>query len=125
VRIDAGTLTAILAVITFIFAVVGVAGTWRGAKSTSALSQYRDTATAWEAKSHVQAVQISDLQADATAKDRRIAELEGKVTVLQEALTGRAAWEILEVKIAEALVIMAETRTEVRQVHEMLEGSGQ
>jgi hypothetical protein len=122
VRIDAGTLTAIIGAATFIFAVVGVAGTWRGARSTSALNQYRDTAQAWESKSHAQAMQISDLQADAAAKDRRIAEMEGKVTVLQEALTGRAAWEILETKIAEAVALIADARTEIRQVHEKLEG---
>jgi hypothetical protein len=121
VRIDSGTFTAILAFATFVFAIVGVAGTWRAARSTSALNQYRDTAQAWEAKASAQAMQIKDLETDAAKKDRQIAELEGKVMVLQDSLTGRVAWEILEAKITEALQLMGETRTEVKAVHQILE----
>lgn len=120
-HIDSSTFLAILTFISFTFAVVGVAGSWRASRSGSALTQYRETARAWEGKSRAQDAQIADLQTDAAAKDRRIAELEGKVTVLQDALTGRAAWEILETKIGEALQLIGETRTEVKQVHQMLE----
>ena len=116
-RIDSGTFTAVLAFITFIFAVIGVAGTWRASKSASALNSYRDTAQAWEAKAQAQAMQIKDLEDGAARKERQIAELEGKVAVLSDTLTGKAAWEILENKISEALVLIAETRGEVRQVH--------
>ena len=115
-HIDSGTFTAALAFVTFVFAVIGVAGTWRASKSASALNSYRDVAGAWEAKAQAQAMQITDLQTSSAEKDRRIAELEGKVAVLSDTLTGKAAWEILEGKISEALVLIAETRGEVRQV---------
>lgn len=120
-HIDTSTFLAILTFISFAFAVVGIAGSWRASRSGSALTQYRETARAWEGKSRAQDALIADLQADAATKDRRIAELDGKVTVLQDALTGRAAWEILETKISEALQLIGETRTEVKQVHQMLE----
>lgn len=120
-RIDPTTFTAVLAFVTFIFAVVGVGGTWRASRSTSALNQYRETARAWEAKATAQSMQLKDLETGSAEKDQRIAELEGKVAVLQDSLTGRVAWEILEAKIAEALALMSDTRTEVRQVHQLLE----
>jgi TolA-binding protein len=120
-RIDPTTFAAVLAFVTFIFAVVGVAGTWRAARSTSALNQYRETARAWEGKATAQAMQLKDLETGSAQKDQRIAELEGKVAVLQDALTGRVAWDILEAKITEALQLMGETRTEVKQVHQILE----
>lgn len=120
-RIDSGTFSALLAFVTFVFAVVGVAGTWRASKSAAALNSYRDAAQAWETKADAQAMQIHDLEAGSAAKDRRIAELEGKVAVLSDTLTGKAAWEILEGKISEALVLIAETRGEVRKVATKLE----
>jgi hypothetical protein len=120
-RIDSGTFTAVLAFATFIFAVAGVAGTWRASRSTSALNSYRDTAAAWEAKADAQAMQIRDLEADGAKKDQRIAELEGKVAILSDTLTGKAAWEILEGKISEALVLIAETRGDVRNMVKKME----
>jgi hypothetical protein len=121
VRVDSGTFVTILSFATFVFAVVGVAGTWRASKSTSALNSYRDTAQAWEAKAQAQAMQIKDLEDDSARNKRLIAELEGKVAVLSDTLTGKAAWEILEGKISEALVLIAETRGEVRQVARKLD----
>ena len=121
-RIDSGTFSAVLLFITFVFAVVGTVGTWRATRSASALASYRDTAQAWEDKARAQAMQISDLEAKSAEDARRIAELEGKVQVLSDTLTGKAAWEILEGKISEALVLIAETRGEVRQVHRELKG---
>ena len=119
-HIDSGTLVAFFAVASFIFAIVGILGQWRVSRNTAALTQYRDIAKAWEDKARVQESEISDLQTDKHHKDQIIAELQGKVTVLQDALTGKAAWDVLEVRIAEALTIAGETRTEVRKVHELL-----
>lgn len=119
-RIDGGTLVTFLAIASFIFAVVGILGQWRVSRNTAALSQYRDIAKAWEDKARVQEAEISDLQDDARRKDSVIAELTGKVNVLQDSLTGKAAWDVLEARIGEALTIAAETRAEIRQVHQLL-----
>ena len=119
-RIDGGTLVTFLAIASFVFAVVGIIGQWRVSKNTAALSQYRDIAKAWEDKARVQETEIADLQDDARRKDAVIAELTGKVTVLQDSLTGKAAWDVLESRIAEAMLIAGETRAEIRQVHQLL-----
>lgn len=118
--IDTGTLVAFLSVASFIFAIVGVVGQWRVSKNTAALTQYRDIAKAWEEKARVQEVEIADLQVDKHRKDQVIAELQGKVTVLQDTLTGKASWDVLEGRISEALHMAGETRTELRRVHELL-----
>lgn len=119
-HIDTSVVVAVLAVLSFIFAVVGVLGQWKVSRNTTALTQYRDIAKAWEDKARVQESEISDLMDDKHRKDAMIAELQGKVTVLQDSLTGRASWEILENKIGEALQIAAATRAEIRQVHQLL-----
>lgn len=119
-HIDSGTLVAFFAVASFVFAIVGILGQWRVTKNTAALSQYRDIAKAWEDKARVQEAEITDLQIDKHHKDQVIAELQGKVNVLQDALTGKAAWDVLEHKISEALQIGADNRTELRKIHELL-----
>ena len=119
-RIDSGTFLAILTFFSFVFAIVGTIGTWRATRSAASYRAMRDTADAWEHKADAQAMQIKDLEADGVKKDQRIAELEGKVQILSDTLTGKAAWDILENKISEALVLIAETRGEVRKVSQKL-----
>jgi len=121
-HIDSGTVVAVAAVVGSLMAAAAILGQWRVSRNTTATTQYREIAQGWEDKARLQADEIADLQADKHRKDREIAELKGKVQVLQDALTGKASWEILESRIGEALAIAGEMRTELRQVHEMLAG---
>lgn len=120
VSINGGTVVTFLAIASFVFAIVGILGQYRVSRNTAALAQYRDIAKAWEDKARVQEAEIADLQNDARRKESVIAELTGKVNVLQDTLTGKASWDILEARISEALVIVAETRAEVSDIHETI-----
>lgn len=124
-RIDSGTIVAVLAVLSFLFACAGIIGSWRVSRNTTALTQYRETAKAWEGRSTAQEAEIGDLKKDIATltgqmrvKDQQNAELDGKVQVLQDTLTGKASWDILERKIGEALQLAADSRTEAREMHE-------
>jgi predicted nucleic acid-binding Zn-ribbon protein len=119
-HIDSGIVTATFAVLGFLFAGFAVFGQYKVSKNTTALTQYRETAQAWEGKARAQETEISDLKESDHKKDTKIAELEGKVQVLQDALTGKASWDILENRISEALAIAGETRTAVRSIQELL-----
>jgi uncharacterized protein HemX len=129
VRFTSGDIGVLVAVLAFLFGIAGMVGSWRTSRNTGAITRYRESAQAWESYAKARDAEIADLRAEsntrigeleagAKAKDTQIAELQGKVAVLQEALTGRVSWEILEAKIGEALALIGEGRTEMRQMHE-------
>lgn len=118
--LNSGIVLTVLAVFSFLFGLAGILGSWRVARNTAALTQYRETALAWEAKAKVQDVEITDLKEADHLKEQRLAELTGKVAVLQDALTGRMAWEVLERRLAEALELAASTREELRRLNEQI-----
>jgi hypothetical protein len=122
--VNSGILLTVLAAFSFLFGVAGVVGSWRVARNSTIVTQYRETALAWEAKAKVQDVEIADLKAAGTANVQRIAELNGKVSVLQDTLTGKMAWDVLERKLAEALDLAASTRADVRALSEQIRGTG-
>lgn len=116
---------AIVAVVSFLMAAAGVLGSWRASRNTGALNQYRETAKAWEGRSRAQDQQLADLNAHLAGletemhhKDAQLAEQAGRIQVLQDTLTGKASWDILERRIGEALELAGLMRTEVRQMHE-------
>jgi predicted nucleic acid-binding Zn-ribbon protein len=120
-------IVATVAVLGFIMAVAGVIGSWRAAKNTGALNLYRETAQAWEGKARAQDSEMDDLreqvgrlETHVREKDQQLAEQAGRIQVLQDTLTGKASWDILEGKIGEALSLAAETRSEVRQMREAI-----
>jgi hypothetical protein len=122
--LDSGIVLAVLAVFSFAFGVAGVIGSWRVARNSTIVTQYRETALAWEAKAKVQDVEIADLKTADTANVQRIAELTGKVAVLQDTLTGKMAWDVLDRKLAEALELAASTRAEIRALGEQIARTG-
>lgn len=118
-------IVAIVGVISFLMGLAGVTATWRASKNTGALNQYRETAKAWEGRSRAQDAQIHDLDAHVDRledqmhqKDQQIAEQAGRIQVLQDTLTGKASWDILERRIGEALKLTGDVRTEVRAMHQ-------
>jgi hypothetical protein len=126
--LNSDVVIALVTVVSFLMAAAGVIGSWRASKNTGALSLYRETAQAWEGKSKVQDTEIADLKdhvAQLTEqmheKDSQLAEQAGRMQVLQDTLTGRAAWEVLEHKIGESLQLVGDMRTEVRSMHEVVE----
>lgn len=79
-----------------------------------------------------QAAEIASLQESGAEKDRQIAELQGKVAMMQDMLTGRTALEDLTAKLSdmaeksaardtEILALTAGLRGEIRAVHETVE----
>lgn len=117
---------AIISVITFLMAAAGIFGSWRASRNSGALNMYRENAKAWEERSRVQETEISDLKHQVETlttqmhqKDEQNAELNGRVQVLQDTLTGKAAWEVLVTKIedTQAQIGQLRTLTEANQKH--------
>jgi hypothetical protein len=115
---NSGTISAIVAVVGLLLTGVALAASYRVSKRSVSTQVYRDTAAAWEAKSKAQDIENQDLRAKLTARDSMVAELQGRVSVLQETVTGARAWDTLERRTAEMLSLAAETRSETRQLHE-------
>jgi cell division protein FtsB len=105
---------------------------FRSTRNTQATALYRDTAAGWEAKSKLQdeqmtemkadyARQLDDLRASEADKDAKIADLNARVDVLQDMVTGRSLLEehhrAFETQSAAILAIAEATRNEVRAMH--------
>jgi myo-inositol-1-phosphate synthase len=118
---DSGTISAVVAVVGLLLTGVALVASYRVSKRSVSTQVYRDTAAAWEAKSKAQDIENQDLRAKLTARDSLVAELQGRVSVLQETVTGARAWDTLERRTAEMLALAAETRSETRQLHEAVD----
>lgn len=116
--LDSGAISAFVAVAGIALTFVALFASWRVSKRSVSTQLYRDTAAAWEAKSKSQDAENADLRAQLATRDERIADLTGRVTVLQDTVTGARAWDALERRTAEMLALAAETRAETRAVHE-------
>lgn len=111
---DSGTISAVVAVAGLALTFVALFASWRVSKRGVSVQVYRDTAQAWENRSKSQDTQIADMASKLAARETVIAELQGQVGVLRDAVTGRASWETLERRTAEMLALAGEIRTETR-----------
>jgi uncharacterized protein YukE len=118
--LDSGNISAVVAVIGLALTFVALFASWRVGKRSVSTQVYRDTAAAWEAKSKSQDAENADLHAQLAARVAQIADLTGRVTVLQDTVTGARAWDALERRTAEMLSLAAETRGDTRRIHETL-----
>lgn len=113
-------LTAV-AVITLAITVAAVlGGSFRSGKNTAALTAYRETAIAYQTKAEAQEGKIHDLETQNASQAMTIAELQAKMALLQDLVTGKTAIDMLVARAGEMLDQMAATRSEVREVHELL-----
>jgi chromosome segregation ATPase len=124
--LNSATVSAFVAVAGIALTIVALLASWRVSRRSVSTQVYRDTASAWEAKSKAQDAENADLRAQLATRDERIADLTGRVTVLQDTVTGARAWDSLERRTAEMLALAAETRAETRRIHEAVDaGLGQ
>jgi hypothetical protein len=121
--VNSGAVSAVVAVAGLAFVIVALFVQARVSRRGVSMQVYRDTAVAWETRSKAQDAQMADCHAqiadlrEALAKrDSFIAELRGKVDVMQELLTGRASWEVLEERTTELVTMLRSVRSEVRHL---------
>jgi uncharacterized coiled-coil protein SlyX len=112
--VDFGAVSAVVAVAGLALTIVALFASWRVSKNAVSGQVYRDTALAWEAKSTQQSQEITDLNAKLAQRDQQLAELRGKVDFMQDALTGRKSWEVLEARMAEVLGQLGDIRGDLR-----------
>lgn len=119
--LSSATVSAFVAVAGIALTMVALLASWRVSKRSVSSQLYRDTAAAWEAKSKAQDQENADLRRLLASRDEKIADLTGRVGVLQDTVTGARAWDTLERRTAEMLALAADTRAETRQVHQAVE----
>lgn len=115
--LSSGVISAFVAVVGTAVTIVALFASWRVSKRSVSVQLYRDTASAWEAKSKAQDQENADLRRMLASRDEKIADLTGRVAVLQDTVTGARAWDTLERRTAEMLALAADTRSETRQIH--------
>lgn len=118
-------LIAIVAVVGLAITIASVFGTFRMSRNTQAMTLYRETATGWQAKAELQEGEIAELRENLAKKDRQIADLQARVQVLQDTVTGKSLLEehhrAFEARSAEILAMMGDTRAIIRQIAEKVQ----
>lgn len=120
---DSGIVSAIVAVVGLALTMVALFASWRVSKRSVSTQLYRDTAAAWEAKSKSQDQENADLRIQLAARDQMVSELQGRVSVLQDTMTGARSWDTLERRTAEMLNLAGEARSETRLIHDTVQAS--
>jgi predicted RNase H-like nuclease (RuvC/YqgF family) len=103
----------------------------RNSNNAQTLANYREAAASWKEKAEAQDVAIKELEARDAEKERQISELTGRLTMLQDMVTARPAFEQLasdfsrmvaqiDTRMAEVLAQGTELRRELRQVHDVI-----
>lgn len=125
-----GSLAAVLAVLVAAASIVGVS--FRNGRSAQVLANYKGLAESYALKHQEQEAEIKALQERLAQKDIQVGALQERVSTLQELVTGRAAYDQLaadfgrlvtqnENRNAEILALAGAVRTEVREMHVLLE----
>lgn len=111
------SLSSILSLVSIIVAVLTVmglaGGSFRVSRNTQTVANYREAALSWEAKADAQEKDIELLRAALIEKDRQIAELQGRVVVLQDMVTAAPAIEHLATTMADVVTRMDTRGAEV------------
>lgn len=139
-HVTLGEIVAIGSLLGLLIVVAGVVGAaFRTSRNVTTISNYRDAAQSWEAKSGAQQTQIErqaemikNLQAQISRmgealaeKDRQIAALQEQTQELRDLVSGRAVFENLDHKLTEMMGMMGKDRDEKlnkisRDVHSIL-----
>jgi chromosome segregation ATPase len=131
------SLVAVIGLMITAAAVVG--GSFRVSRNTATVTRYKEAADSWQAKAIAQEqhiaelrTEVTSLQADNGAKDAKISELQGRINVLQEVVTGKGALEELarehnefisqwQRRTDEVTKEIGDIRGEARAIHERLD----
>jgi cell division protein FtsB len=81
-------LVSLVAVILTCAVSVGGWAALRVAKNTQTVTNYKEAASAWETKSKAQDAEIHELKEENAKLQQRVSDLNGKVSVLQDLVTG-------------------------------------
>lgn len=102
-----GTIISVIALLVTAATVVG--GSFRLARNTQTVSNYRDAAQAWQAKADAQQGELDELKTELAEKQsqisdqqKQIAELSGRMRTLQDMMVGQNALETLRTEIGTA-----------------------
>lgn len=121
---NATILTAV-AVVGLLITAATVWGSFRVSRNTQATTLYRETASAWEAKSTAQDDEIASLKRALVTKDTQIAELNARVSLLTDMVTGKSVLEEVrqrfDERTDELLGIVSTTRDEVARMRKALD----
>lgn len=99
-----GSLAGYAGVLGFVVAVAALAGTaWRVGKNTQTVNNYRESAQSWEARAKSYEEDLADVTAKNEDFQRQISEMQGKIHILEEVASGRAAMEALTTQITETV----------------------
>jgi chromosome segregation ATPase len=134
--LNAGNILAIVALVgLLITAATVIGGSFRVSRNTQTVSNYREAALSWESQSKALEAQVrlfeeqlaerevhartmeSQFEAQLAEKDARIHELEGRLTTLQDVVTGKAAVEALTVEMRSVVQAVDTVKGHVDQVH--------
>jgi hypothetical protein len=115
--ISTNVILAIVALIGLLAtAAAAVGGSFKVSNNTATISRYREAAQAWETKSRAQDAEILELQRVNIANDKKISELEARVTILQDLVTGKSAVDLIEAKSTELKDLINKTYDAVAQL---------
>jgi hypothetical protein len=135
-QFNAGNILAVIAIIgLLITAATVVGGSFRVGRNTQTVSNYREAALSWEASAKALEAQVhqfeeqlaerdvhareveTGFEAQLAEKDARIHELEGRLTTLQDVVTGKSAVEALTVEMRAVVTGLDTVKGHVDQVH--------
>jgi hypothetical protein len=94
------SLVGFTGILSFVIAVGVLLGTaWRVGKNTQTVNNYRESALSWETKARAQESELSDVRDQLGDAINQLQEMQGKVHVLEEVASGRAALEAMATQI--------------------------
>jgi uncharacterized coiled-coil protein SlyX len=112
--VSLSSILSLVSIIVAVLTVMGLAGgSFRVSRNTQTVANYREAALSWEAKADAQEKDIELLRAALIEKDRQIAELQGRVVVLQDMVTAAPAIEHLATTMADVVTRMDTRGAEV------------
>jgi chromosome segregation ATPase len=139
--LNAGNILAIVALVgLLITAATVIGGSFRVSRNTQTVSNYREAALSWESQSKALEAQVrlfeeqlaerdahartveSQFEAQLAEKDARIHELEGRLTTLQDVVTGKAAVEALTTEMRSVRTGLDAVKGDVAAIRETLSG---
>lgn len=113
-----------LSVVGFLVTAAGLVGvSFKVGRNAQTVSNYRDSADAWEKKSHSQAEEIAELKAKLSANEATSNKLQDRVQILEELVTGKATFTNLVASIdANFSRLEAHLDAAVQKIHDDIRG---
>lgn len=95
-----GQVITFLSIIGFLVTAAGLIGvSFKVGRNAQVVTNYRDSANAWETKARAQSSEIAELQEKLATNDSLIKKLQDRMKMLEELVTGQAAISSLTTSI--------------------------